>query len=79
MYNAFSCSTHLSMKFILLIKDFRNIMIVIALKISDVVFIPLLNVKIPTTYSKTCVKRPKRDFQDYLSLNAGQKYCRMIQ
>ena len=33
-------------------------------------------------YSKTCVKRPlskrqKIDFQDQLSLNAGQKYCRM--
>ena len=35
-------------------------------------------------YSKTCVKRPlsKRpqiDFLDHLSLNAGQKYCRMLQ
>ena len=35
-------------------------------------------------YSKTCVKRPlaKRPnigFQDQLSLNAGQKYCRMPQ
>ena len=35
-------------------------------------------------YSKTCVKRPlsKRPqigFQDQLSLNAGQKYCRMLQ
>ena len=35
------------------------------------------------TYSKTCVKRqlskrPKIDFQDQLSLNAGQKYCRML-
>ena len=35
-------------------------------------------------YSKTCVKRPlsKRQqigFQDQLSLNAGQKYCRMLQ
>ena len=34
--------------------------------------------------SKTCVKqplkkRPKIDFQDRLSLNAGQKYCRMLQ
>ena len=34
-------------------------------------------------YSKTCVKwpfskRPKNGFQDRLSLNAGQKYCRMI-
>ena len=35
-------------------------------------------------YSKTCLKRPlsKRpniDFQDQLPLNAGQKYCRMLQ
>ena len=35
------------------------------------------------TYSKTCVKqplskRPKFDSQDQLSLNAGQKYCRML-
>ena len=37
-----------------------------------------------STYSKTCVKRPlsKRPnigFQDQLSLNAGRKYCRMLQ
>ena len=36
------------------------------------------------TYSKTCVKPPlskrlKIGFQDQLSLNAGQKYCRMLQ
>ena len=35
-------------------------------------------------YSKTCVKeplskRPQIVFQDQLSLNAGQKYCRMLQ
>ena len=35
-------------------------------------------------YSKACVKQPlskrqKIDFQDQLSLNAGQKYCRMLQ
>ena len=35
-------------------------------------------------YSKTCVKRPlskrpKMGFQDHLSLDAGQKYCRMLQ
>ena len=35
-------------------------------------------------YSKTCLQRPlKKDrklgFQDRLSLNAGQKYCRMLQ
>ena len=34
-------------------------------------------------YSKTCVKqplskRPKNGFQDQLSLNACQKYCRML-
>ena len=34
-------------------------------------------------YSKTCVKwpllkRPKICFQDQVSLNAGQKYCRML-
>ena len=35
-------------------------------------------------YSKTCVKRqlskrPKIGFQDQLLLDAGQKYCRMLQ
>ena len=35
-------------------------------------------------YSKTCLKpsltkRPNIDFQDRLSLNTGQKYCRMLQ
>ena len=35
-------------------------------------------------HSKTCVKRPlskrlKIGFQDQLLLNAGQKYCRMLQ
>ena len=35
-------------------------------------------------YSKTCLKlplskRPKMGFQDQLSLNVGQKYCRMLQ
>ena len=35
-------------------------------------------------YSKTCLKQPlikdtKIGFQDRLSLNAGQKYCRMLQ
>ena len=42
---------------------------------------------LPTTdckYSKTCLKRPlskrpKIVFQDQLSLNAGQKDCRMLQ
>ena len=35
-------------------------------------------------YSKTCFKRPpkqrlKKGFKDQLSLNADQKYCRMLQ
>ena len=35
-------------------------------------------------YSKICLKRPLKkkteiDFQDQLSLDAGQKYCRMLQ
>ena len=35
-------------------------------------------------YSTTCLKRPlkkktKIGFQDRISLNAGQKYCRMLQ
>ena len=47
-------------------------------------FLCLYIVIIYITYSKTCVKRPlsKRPqigFQDKLSLNAGQKYCRMLQ
>ena len=38
---------------------------------------------INSSYSKTCVKlplskRPKIGFQAQLSLNAGQKYCRML-
>ena len=41
-------------------------------------------VNMHTLYSKTCVKwplskRPKIGFQYQLSLNAGQKYCRMFQ
>ena len=40
--------------------------------------------KLNFTYSKTCVKqplskRPQNGFQDELLLNAGQKYCRMLQ
>ena len=36
------------------------------------------------SYSKTCLKRslkkkPKIGFQDQLSLNAGQKYCKMLE
>ena len=39
--------------------------------------------QIQRSYSKTCVnqqfsKRSKISFQDQLSLNAGQKYCRML-
>ena len=42
----------------------------------------LLNLTI--AYSKTCLKRPlkkktKIGFKDRLSLNAGPKYCRMLQ
>ena len=48
-----------------------------ACKISDCVFGCL------GEYSKTCIewplsKRPINGFQDRLSLNAGQKYCRML-
>ena len=37
-----------------------------------------------STYSKTCLKRPlkkstKTGFQYWLSLNVGQKYCRILQ
>ena len=46
----------------------------------------LLPLKQKMDCSKTCVKvkrplskRPKIVFQDQLSLNAGQKYCRMLQ
>ena len=44
----------------------------------------LLFIKIGKKYSKTCLKRPlkkktKIGFQDQLSLNAGQKYCRILQ
>ena len=40
--------------------------------------------RVVAVYSKTCVKqplskRPKIGFQDQLSLNAGQKCCRMLQ
>ena len=41
-------------------------------------------VSVRMTYSKTCVKRslskiPKIGYQDQLTLNAGQKSCRMLQ
>ena len=44
--------------------------------------VALVGIKI-YQYSKTCVKRPlskrpKYGFQDQLSLNTGQKYCRML-
>ena len=43
----------------------------------------LVAVFLHSVYSKTCVKwpfskRPKIGFQDQLSLNVGQKYCRML-
>ena len=31
------------------------------------------------TVKRPLSKRPKFEFQDQLSLNAGQKYCRMLQ
>ena len=42
------------------------------------------DLRVLIVYSKTCVKRPlskrpKIGFQDQLSLNAGKKYCRMLQ
>ena len=45
---------------------------------------PWYHLKSFKMYGKTCVKRPlskrpKIGFQDQLSLNAGQKYCRMLQ
>ena len=44
----------------------------------------LLKYLVKSCDSKTCVKRPlskrpKIGFQDQLSLNAGQTYCRMLQ
>ena len=41
-------------------------------------------IRLQKRYSKTCLKRPlskspKIGWQDQLSLNAGQKYCRMLQ
>ena len=43
-----------------------------------------LHACIGNNYSKTCLKQPlkkktKFGFQDQLLLNAGQKYCRMLQ
>ena len=48
----------------------------------SLVFVGLVIGSCFVAYSKTCVKRPlskrqKIGFQDQLSLNAGQKYCRM--
>ena len=45
---------------------------------------PMDNRSLLYLYSRTCVrllllKRLKISFQDQLSLNAGQKYCRMLQ
>ena len=39
---------------------------------------------VEAVYSKTCLKRPlskrpKIGFQDQLSVNAGQQFCRMLQ
>ena len=43
----------------------------------------ILPCKTSVTFSKTCLKHPlskrqKIGFKDQLSLNAGQKYCRML-
>ena len=43
-----------------------------------------LEIELKQKYSKTCkntatLKKTKVGFQDQLSLNAGQKYCRMLQ
>ena len=50
---------------------------------NDTIFVPLQQLP-QNKYSKTCLsghskRRPKVGFQDRLSLNAGQKYCRMLQ
>ena len=48
-YTTFSCSTQLSTKFQLLIKlKYRKIKKFLALRLSDVIFIMLINVKMPT-------------------------------
>ena len=55
----------------------------IGLKKNMHMYLVRLGLKLP--YSKACVewplskKGPKIGFQDQLSLNAGQKYCRMLQ
>ena len=51
LYNFFSCSTQLSTKFQLLIKTkilYQQMKKFLALNLSDVVFIMLINVKMPT-------------------------------
>ena len=50
----------------------------------SLLFVGLVFCSCFVAYSKTCVKRSlskrhKIGFQDQLSLNAGQKYCRMLQ
>ena len=54
----------------------------VILQLSDALTSDLLTRN--TMYSKTCLKRPLQKkteigFQDRLLLNAGQKYCRMLQ
>ena len=56
----FSCSTQLSTNFLQLIKTetLNKIDISLALKLSDVVFVLLINVKMPTiVFYLTCVSR----------------------
>ena len=58
-------------------------MYVVCTQTNDFIFEKTLDSK-TEEYSKTCVKqplseRPKIGFYDQLSLNAGQRYCRMLQ
>ena len=69
-----SCSTQMSTKFQLLIKN----------KLPTNKEVSWFKYLICCIYSKTCLKRSlkmetKIVFQDPLTLNAGQKYCRMLQ
>ena len=56
----------------------------VSMKARSLRFGPSLHLHPYFVYSKTCVKlplskRPKIGFQGQWSLNAGQKYCRMLQ
>ena len=45
--------------------------------VSDIAILLLNTVKL--TCKMATLKKTKRNFQDQLSLNAGQKYCRMLE